>query len=357
MCYSKNMNFNLNQNLKPEKWDQFVAANSLDGGFLQSAGWGDFQVESGRTNYRLAVESAGQIIAVALIVKHRLPLGFSYLYCPRGPVVNKELVMELQGTPTVIPAQAGIQEDEIVTEALKFLFTEVKKIAQAEKAFFLRLDPAWTNSEQLQKNKLRQIGEVQPQQTLILDLNLSEAELLKRMKPKTRYNIKVGERHGIFAEVSQNPQADFAEFWDLMEKTATRDRIKTHQRGYYLKMLKVPGVKLVFARSENLASGKALAANIMVFWGEWCIYLHGASDYEFRDKMAPYALQWEMIKAAKKQGCKFYDFWGANEARWPGVTRFKIGFAPDSPLVKYVGAYDLVFNKILYSGYWLMKKF
>lgn len=337
ICYSKNMNFNLNQNLIPEKWDQFVQASSLDGGFLQSAGWGDFQVESGRTNYRLAVETAGQIVVVALIVKHRLPLGFSYLYCPRGPVLAKSTTGEL------------------VADALKFLFAEIKKIAKVEKSFFLRLDPAWTESQQLVGSKLRQIGEVQPQQTLILDLNLSEAELLKKMKPKTRYNIKVGERHGIFAEVSQNPQADFAEFWDLMEKTAARDRIKTHQRGYYLKMLKVPGVKLVFARSENLASGKALAANIMVFWGTWCVYLHGASDYEFRDKMAPYALQWEMIKTAKQQGCKFYDFWGANEARWPGVTRFKTGFAPELPLIKYVGAYDLVFNKILYRGYKLLK--
>ncbi len=333
------MNFNLNQNLTPEKWDLFVAANSLDGGFLQSAGWGDFQVASGRTNYRLAVEVDGEVMVVALIVKHRLPYGFSYLYCPRGPVLDKSVTSELR------------------SDALRFLFAEIKKISQSEKAFFLRIDPAWAESQHLVSNKLRLIGEVQPQQTLILDLNLSEADLLKNMKSKTRYNIKVGERHGIFAQVSQNPQADFAEFWELMEKTAARDRIKTHRHDYYLKMLKVPGVRLVFARSDNLASGKALAANIMVFWGQWCVYLHGASDYEFRDKMAPYTLQWEMIKLAKQQGCQFYDFWGANEARWPGVTRFKIGFAPETRLIKYVGAYDLVFNKILYSGYRLMKRF
>jgi lipid II:glycine glycyltransferase (peptidoglycan interpeptide bridge formation enzyme) len=72
--------------------------------------------------------------------------------------------------------------------------------------------------------------------------------------------------------------------------------------------------------------------------------------------MAPYLLQWEMIKYAKSKNFKFYDFWGADEKKWPGVTRFKSGFAPKQDFTLYVGAYDYSFNKLLYQIYGIIKK-
>lgn len=66
--------------------------------------------------------------------------------------------------------------------------------------------------------------------------------------------------------------------------------------------------------------------------------------------MAPYLLQWEIIKAAKGRGCRYYDFYGIDENKWPGVTRFKLGFGGEQ--VQFPGTYDYIFCRPLY---WLYK--
>jgi len=51
---------------------------------------------------------------------------------------------------------------------------------------------------------------------------------------------------------------------------------------------------------------------------------------------------------------KFYDFWGIDEEKWPGVTRFKKGFNGRETI--YPGAYDLVFQPLWYKVYKLTRK-
>lgn len=326
------MILSIKYNLNKKDWDDFVSASAPDGGWLQSWAWGEFQRDWGRKIFRLAVFDGDILLAAALVVKQEMPLGFCYLYSPRGPVI-------------------GQSADR--SAIIDFLLLIVKKIAQAEQAIFFRLDPAWPEVSELIDRGFKLIGQVQPKSTLILDLNRSEAELSAQMKPKTRYNVKVAEKRGLKIVRSDKSEADFEIFWRLLQQTAKRDRIKSHQREYYLKMLKLPEAQLVFAKSGD----KAVAANLMIIFGAWSLYLHGASDYRFRDQMGPYLLQWQSIRAAKAAGCRYYDFWGADSRRWPGVTRFKAGFAPAQPFTEYVGAYDLVYNKFFYRLYNLIKRF
>ena len=49
---------------------------------------------------------------------------------------------------------------------------------------------------------------------------------------------------------------------------------------------------------------------MVIKFGNTVTYLHGGSDYNYRSFMAPYLLQWEIIKKIKKEGFLFYDFWG-----------------------------------------------
>jgi lipid II:glycine glycyltransferase (peptidoglycan interpeptide bridge formation enzyme) len=70
--------------------------------------------------------------------------------------------------------------------------------------------------------------------------------------------------------------------------------------------------------------------------------------------MAPYLLQWHAIRLGKARGCKFYDFFGIDEDKWPGVTRFKKGFGGDVKI--YPGTFDLIFSQAWYGIYsWLRK--
>ena len=323
-------NFNPNR----ASWEEFVTANAADGGFLQSWDWGEFQQSYGRKIWRLALTDRSEILAAALIIRQPLPGGWSYFYLPRGPVLTANGKRQT--------AKSGI---------LNYLIAEIKELAKKEKAIFVRMDPAWRQADDLTANKFKFSGQVQPQSTLILDLTKSAEELLSAMKPKTRYNIKVAQKHGVKITISARPQEEFKEFLALMKQTARRDNIAVHPDGYYQKMLEQPEIKLVFAQAEG-----RIAAAIMAFYGDWCYYLHGASAYEAREKMAPYLLQWEMIREAQKRGCKHYDFFGADPDRWPGVTRFKVGFAPRQPLAEYVGAYDSAVNPLLYFAYRIIKK-
>ena len=70
--------------------------------------------------------------------------------------------------------------------------------------------------------------------------------------------------------------------------------------------------------------------------------------------MAPHLLQWEQIKEAKKRGCIEYDFWGIDDKKWPGVTRFKRGFGGRE--INYPNAHDLVFQPIWYLIYKIARK-
>jgi lipid II:glycine glycyltransferase (peptidoglycan interpeptide bridge formation enzyme) len=112
-----------------------------------------------------------------------------------------------------------------------------------------------------------------------------------------------------------------------------------------------PGfVKLFLAYQGD----KCLAAGLWSFYGNKVTYLHGASDHKSRQLMAPYLLQWEVIKQAKDGGYSYYDFFGIDAQKWPGVTRFKVGFG--GRVVNYAGTYDLVFKPVKYYFYNLLRK-
>ena len=87
---------------------------------------------------------------------------------------------------------------------------------------------------------------------------------------------------------------------------------------------------------------------------ETATYLHGASSRRHRDVMAPHLLQWHMIKEARQRGCGVYDFWGIDEQRWPGVTRFKRGFAGRE--ITYPQSVDVVHRPSAYAAYRMAKK-
>lgn len=65
---------------------------------------------------------------------------------------------------------------------------------------------------------------------------------------------------------------------------------------------------------------KVVAAAIMIIAGKTAVYYYGASvsDPDLRKTMAPYLLQWEMMRAAKRAGCEIYDFLGVSPENEPG---------------------------------------
>ena len=288
----------------------------------QHPSWAKFQESIGRKTWLLRGDHAS-----ALVVRHPLPMGFCWLEIPRGPLFASH-------------------------KAAETLLGQVADLAKAEKAIFVRMSP-W--GEFKIKNLKLKIAkhDHHPQTTLVLDLSLSEEDLLKQMKPKGRYNIKVAEKNGV--TILENQGADL--FYDLLVKTTDRDGFSANSKVYYEKMLQAlqPHVQLLMAGQD----GKAVAGGIFVYLDHVGTYYYGASDHEYRNLMAPYLLQWEAIKEAKRRGCKTYDFLGiapegiANHP-WAGVTEFKKKFG--GTVVNYPQAKELVIRPVWYWAYRVYKR-
>lgn len=285
--------------------------------FLQSDEWAEFQKKLGRNVFD---------IQGVKIIEHKIVMRKSFLYSPRINTI----------------------------ENFENFAKETREIAEKENAIFFKLELATRiNENLLEKYNFIKSNNIQPLQTIILDPRKTEEELLSVMHQKTRYNINLAQKKGIKIKTGKNY---FKDFWELMGKTSGRDGFTAYSKGYYQNMLEIPGTELFVAEysSTSLGTGKIIAANIVLFYNGQAIYLHGASDYEYRNLMAPYLLQWEQIKEAKKRSCTEYDFWGINETKWPGVTRFKRGFGGQE--ITYPGAYDLIFKPFWYKLYKLAKR-
>jgi lipid II:glycine glycyltransferase (peptidoglycan interpeptide bridge formation enzyme) len=283
----------------------------MEKSFLQSPDWLGFQKFLGRKVWN--VDGIN-------IIEHNLPFGKSYFYSPRcgGNFLSEQFL------------------------------NKVKEIAKQGNVIFLKVESQ--EKIDLKDSRFKKSNNIQPTKTIILDITKSEQELLNQMHYKTRYNIQLARKRGVEIRNPKSEIRNFEEFWRLMQETTRRDGFRPHPKEYYRKMLEIPGIELFVAEFQN----KIIAANIVVFWEKTVIYLHGASDYEHRNLMAPHLLQWEQIQEAKKHGCLEYDFWGIDENKWPGVTRFKKGFGGKE--IEYPGAYDLVFQPTWYSIYKIARK-
>jgi len=296
--------------------------------FLQSWEWSEFQKKAGSQVERYVLRNEESIQVASSVIKKELPGAKGYYYCPRGPIFSKKLE----------------DNKEIFIDFLNNLI----RIGKQENVVFIRIEP--NNIPNLNKLKPVETIAIQPKRTIRLDLNKDEGEILKGMHQKTRYNIRLSKRKGV--KVYEGDQGNFEEFWKLMSLTCKRDGFRLHTKDYYRKMLNIDKnfVKLFLAEYE----GNIISANIVSFFGDTAVYAHGASSNEYRNVMAPYLLQWEAIKSAKENGCKYYDFYGIDEMKWPGVTRFKRGFGGEE--FEYEGTYDVVIDKLWYSIYNVLRK-
>lgn len=313
--------------------------------FLQSEEWMNFQEKTGKETFH--VEN-GRFSAN--VIGHTLPIVGNYFYVPRGPVI-------------------GSVDHE---SRIKDFFGELIWLAAKNKAGWIRFDPESEKVLELMKKITSHVvkapHDMQPKEIFVIDIAKSEEELLLEMKPKTRYNVNLAKKKGVKIAVSDKEQKKngryIEEFIKLVDLTANRKGIRFHPGAYYRKMIEsIPGsmLKLYCAEYNN----KIVAANLVVFYGKTAIYLHGATDDECRNVMAPYLLQWQAILDAKKVGCEKYDFGGVKidknkkdprKNSWGGITKFKLGFSQIAKPIEFPGSYDIIINKAQYFIYGIIVK-
>ena len=333
-----------------ERWDEFVAA-APEGHILQSSRWGQLKAAFGWEVARLVLEEEGRFVAGAQVLFRPLfrlkghPLGPTLAYVPKGPLLDW--------------AEEG--RARLFLEALHHL-------ARQRRAFCLKIEPELAEDQALPL-RLESYGfrpgtqAVQPRSTIWVDLKPAAEEILARMKPKTRYNIRLAGRRGV--QVREGREEDLDEFYRLLQLTARRDGFAIHSRAYYAQAFRlfVPaGLARLFLACHE---GETLAALMAFAFGRKAWYFYGASSEKKRQYMPNHLLQWEAMLWAKRGGCLIYDLWGVpdevgqNPALYQktqvregglwGVYRFKQGFG--GQVVRYVGTYDYVYSPFLYGLY------
>jgi len=306
-----------------KSWNEaLLAVPPYSGQFLHSWEWGEFLKARGKEMARL-----GSDAALMMLVRERLPFGREYLYAPKGPV----------------PRSEGAAWDESLA---------VVRERAVGKTIFFRFEPSKS------PERAQRVAPTQPEQTILINLEQSENELLAAMHEKTRYNLRLAERRGVRCDLAGAEASEI--FWKLLQETASRDRFSTHERAHYEKLLEAFGGDPA-ARERATArvlvayfEGQPVAANLLVFFGGVVTYLHGASGNAHRNVMAPFLLHWEAMRLAKRFGYHFYDLWGIDEKRWPGLTRFKRGFGGEE--VASSGTWELPLNRFWYTLYSLAKR-
>jgi lipid II:glycine glycyltransferase (peptidoglycan interpeptide bridge formation enzyme) len=227
---------------------------------------------------------------------------------------------------------------------------------------FLRYDLPWAKEGEAPVTPRglptvrKSASDMQPPNTVIVDIDRSLDDVLESMKPKTRYNARLAEKKGV--TVTEGSVDDVPRWYSVYRETARRDRIAIHSLSYYRGLLQSvrdypgtsPQVKLLLAWHD----GELLAGNIVAFWKTRAAYLYGASSGSKRNLMPTYALQWEAIRLAHAAGCRTYDLYGVPPRPDPGhpmfgLYQFKTGFS-DTVLERW-GTWDVPFRPVLCALY------
>ena len=311
---------------------------------------------------QLSVTSEQSPLAAAMVLKRTIPVsGFAkkicLLYVPKGPLMDWN--------------DAALRSR---------VLDDLQAFAKHQGAIFVKIDPDLVlgtgipgsqeavegnggqavMSDLTRRRWLFSSDQIQFRNTVLVDLTLSEDELLARMKQKTRYNVRLAEKKGVI--VRPGTLADLPMLYRLYAETSVRDGFVIRDENYYQTVWQTfmhnapsaisqqPFAEPLIAEVES----QFVAAIFVFYFAERAYYLYGMSRQAHREKMPNHLLQWEAMRRAKAAGCKVYDLWGAPDAfdesdsMW-GVFRFKEGLG--GQVVRTLGAWDYPASSLLYKLY------
>ena len=390
------------ENVEKNKFNKFVENHKTKSHFLQSYDWGEFSKDNKNvTPYYVGLEDNNKLVATALLLQKKMPLGYSYFYCPRGFVCdysNREVIKE---------------------------FTDnLKKFIKSKKALFLKIDPD-VKLQQLDidgnviegpnnfdlVDYLKSLGykhlgfnkafeHSQPRYTFRLDLTQGIDSIKNNFHSTTKKVINKGNLYEL--EVYKNDEKYIDDFYRTMKDTAERENIVVYSKEYYLnfykdlhknnhsdiyivylnknKTLEVLNNNLEETKTnqENLTSDNKkkelqnqidkleklinevnevkedripLSSIITAKYGDKAWTMHGGNSTVLRSMNSNYLIYFEIIKDAVNEGYKTIDFFGSSynpstDDPEYGIWLFKKRLGGEYN--EFIGEFDLVVNKPMY---------
>lgn len=227
--------------LQKEEYEGFVKNNKYKSHFLQSYAWGEFsKAKKNLIPYYLGLKDNNKkVVASALLLKKKLPLGYCYFYAPRGFVLNYE------------------------NEDIFRVFTnEVVKFTKNKKSIFLKIDPDIIRKSYNYLNEdvklpydsdkifkmitgcgFKHLGFTknfetkQPRYTFRIDLTQDMDTIKEHFSKTTKQRINKSLKFG--TEVVIGTDADLDKFCELMMITEERKDFVSYDSDYYKTLYKM----------------------------------------------------------------------------------------------------------------------
>lgn len=392
--------------ISSEEHDQF-AKSSQQTNLLQSSSWA--RIKDNWGNERIGFYNDGQLVASASILIRQLPLGFSMLYIPRGPIMD-------------------YQDANLVQFVLKTL----KKYGKSKRAIFIKFDPALLL-------KQYKIGEVENQEinsTLNAIKILTQAgadwkgrttEISESIQPRFQANVytnadivstfpkhtkrllKDATTRGVIT--TRGTIQDVQAFADVVALTENRKGVALRNKEYFHKLMETYGedaylhlakvnlpkrlaeyqeqlqqinkdlsetaehqkkrlakltqqknsvVKYIqeFEQFVHEYPEELIVAGILsVRFGNTMEMLYAGMNDEFKKFYPQYSLYPKVFEEAYKDGIIWANMGGIEGSLDDGLTKFKSNFNP--MIEEYVGEFNLPVNMFIYklsSKLYLLRK-
>lgn len=227
--------------LEKEKYESFVKPHKSKSHFLQSYAWGEaLGILKRRVPYYLGLlDSDDNVVATALLLEKKLPLGFSYFYSPRGFVLD-------------------YNDREVFNEMTR----EVVKFVKSKKGIFLKIDPDiiineydYLDKEVDLDNNHEEIFKMiknagfkhlgftknfetsEPRYTFRIDLEQDMDTIISHFSKTTKQRIKKAEK--LDTKVRIGSKDDLDTFCHLMNLTEDRKDFVSYPDSYYKTMYDV----------------------------------------------------------------------------------------------------------------------
>jgi lipid II:glycine glycyltransferase (peptidoglycan interpeptide bridge formation enzyme) len=283
-----------------EQWNSFVSSQAQPE-VMQAWEWGN--AKSGFpawTAKRLGWERDGELVALAQVLRRTLPLGFSLLYVPRGPLMDW-------------------RDKMLVHDVLNSLVGWLSRARFAAGALFLRVEPPAAPNDVAQHSLLAAgfrpyFKTIQPSRTWFIDLGRELQELFGACRRTARNLIRRCEKEKVTVEVHRGDgiAAHLREFYRLYAETARRASFG--MRGFRHFEL----VNAEFAPRDMLRlyrcldpDGVPLASGLVTVLNSSAWYIWGGSIRGHpMAKFASYGYVWAMLRDLQQSGIKRFDFWG-----------------------------------------------
>jgi peptidoglycan pentaglycine glycine transferase (the first glycine) len=334
------------------RWNTVIAG--LPGRhILQTWEWGQVKQAHGWTvQHRVWDDEQGTPRAAALILTRALPVpGLSrrlrMMYVPRGPLMDWGDIMLRQR-----------------------VLDDLQAMAKRDGAIFIKIDPEVMvgmgipgSPDELEDDVGEAVlaelgqrgwrysdGQVQFRNTVWIDLSDSQDDLLARMKPKTRYNIRLAERKGVTIRTAALDELPL--LYRMYAETSVRDGFVIRSEEYYLLVWRTFFEAGMAVPLVAEVEGQVVAGLVLFMFADMAWYLYGMSSGQHRELMPNHLLQWEAMRLAQARGCAYYDLWGApdvfdeSDSMW-GVYRFKEGLG--GQVVRTIGAWDYLAGSLRYN--------